>query len=153
MTKSDFTKTSTQVERDISRLIDTIERSLDSSNGESERKGQFVLSAFVSVMVVFASILGIEYFVGDTSAEVRNPPVDTQFAAASAIVNERDLRLMALYLDRVQAQSKTIREIKTRVAPSMPIDGHLDAIQNAVADMRGIAGIPSASPPGQVAAK
>ena len=64
MAKGDFTRTSFQVEQEIGHIVDSIDRSLDSSNGESERKGHFVISAFVSVLAVFASILGIGHFVG-----------------------------------------------------------------------------------------
>lgn len=139
MSKPDFNKTSAQVERDILGLIDTVERSLDSSNGESERKGQLVFSAFVSLLVVFGSILGIDYLV--KGKEVDTPKQDASAAPNSRLQSERDLKLMGMYLQRVDEQSQVIRQVKSRVAPAMPIDGQLDAISNAVTDMRGLVGI------------
>lgn len=142
MTKGDFTRTSIQVQRDITDLLDGIDRSLDSSNGESERKGHFVLSAFLSVLAVFASILGIEHFVGSTSdAEVKSDE-GTAVIKKEMSLNQRDLKLIGQHLDRMYDQSRFIRETKNKIAPAMPVDGSLDAIDNSVLDIRSLVGIP-----------
>lgn len=132
----DFTKTSSQIEREITQLIDSIDRSLDSSHGDAEKKGQLVLSAFLS-LAVFVAIFGFNYLLHVThpagNGNAADNKSDTTFDAG---VTARDLSLASTYLDRIDAQSKSIRDIKNRVAPSMPIDSQIDAIQNSAQDTR-----------------
>lgn len=142
MAKSDFTKTGVQVEREILDLIDSVDRSLDSSSGESERKGQLVLTAFLSV-VVFLSVLAFEHLVGvkqrSTESTVANLP------PAGKVLNVRDLSLTASYLARIENNAAAVLETKNRVAPSMLVDGQIGAIKDSVSDVRHILGIQNSS--------
>lgn len=139
MAKSDFTRTSIQVEQDIANLVDSIDRSLDSSNGDTERKGHFVLSAFVSVLAVFGSILGIDYFVGKTKVEGELSDA-SEVVANDLRLSSRDVAMIKQYSERARSQVRVIRETKNRVAPSMQIDGSLDAIENSVLDIGSLIG-------------
>lgn len=136
MAKGDFTRTSLQVEQDIGHIVDSIDRSLDSSNGESERKGHFVMSAFVSVLAVFASILGIGHFVGRAT----QTPVSADVGSDAYALTSRDIRLIEQHLERTREQSRLIRETKDRVAPAMAIDGNLNAIDNSMSDVGALIG-------------
>ncbi|MEH6419660.1 hypothetical protein [Pseudomonas sp. CGJS7] len=139
MAKPDFTKTSSQLERQVFDLIDAVDRSLDSSNGDSQRNGHYVFTALVSIVIVFASILGIDYLVGG-----KKPASAGRNAVANGSRHDmRDLELMGQHLTRIERQSSSIREIKSRVAPSMPIDSQLDVIANSVDDLRRLEGVPA----------
>ena len=138
MAKSDFTKTGVQVEREILDLIDSVDRSLDSSSGESERKGQLVLTAFLSV-VVFLSVLAFEHLVGVKKKHVDSVISDSQ--SAGKVLNVSDLSLTASYLARIETNAAAVLETKNRVAPSMLVDGQIGAIKDSVSDVRHILGI------------
>lgn len=135
MARTDFTRTSVQVEQSIADLVDSIDRSLDSSSGDAERKGHFVISAFLSVLAVFASILGIERLVGK--------PVHSEATPADAIASvgdghgasSREIVMVRQYVERARSQVQLVRETKGRIAPSMQIDGNLDVIDNALVDI------------------
>lgn len=144
MSKPDFTRTSSQVERDILNLVDNIDRSLDSSNGESERKGHFLLSAFVSALAVFGSILGIQHFVAGTDARYETAAVAPD---PNVELSKRDLMLVAQHLQRTRDQVRFIRDTKDRVAPSMLIDGNLNSIENSMADLGGLMGTNQSAEP------
>ncbi|WP_147300587.1 hypothetical protein [Lysobacter silvisoli] len=138
MAKSDFTKTGIQVEREILDLIDSVDRSLDSSSGESERKGQLVLTAFLSV-VVFLSVLAFEHLVGAKKKHVDTVIADSQ--PVGKVLNVSDLSLTASYLARIETNAAAVLETKNRVAPSMLVDGQIGAIKDSVSDVRHILGI------------
>jgi hypothetical protein len=141
MMGADFTRTSTQVEREIIQLIDSVDRSLDSSSGESERKGQIVLTGFLSICV-FAAIWGFQIFVASSSGNVQIPTTAEPDASVERLaLNPRALKLVDNHLNRISDQADSVRAIKDRVAPSMPIDGSLDAIKNSANDAREILGI------------
>lgn len=131
MTKPDFTKTSSQLEREVFNLIEAVDRSLDNTHGDNERKGHYVLTALGSVIVVFASIFGIDHLVGKKTADAA--PVAS---ATVAPLDARDRALTEEYLSRIETQAAAIRDIRARVAPSMPIDGPLSVIDNALNDLR-----------------
>lgn len=147
MFKPDFTKTSIQVEREIIGILEEVNRSLDSSNGESERKGHYMLTALISVVCVFASILVIEHLVGPDRRAAAQQGTGTLASRHEA----RDLELMKVHLARIERQSLSIRDIKSRVAPSMPIDSQLDVILNSINDLRGLEGLAEPRPAGEVA--
>jgi hypothetical protein len=138
MGKSDFTKTGVQVEREILDLIDSVDRSLDSSTGESERKGQLVLTAFLSV-AVFLSVLAFEHLVGAKQKSAEKTVAT--MSESGKVLSSRDTNLTASYLDRIEINTQAVLETKNRVAPSMPVDGQLGAIKNSVSDVRNILGI------------
>lgn len=134
MANTDFTKTSDQVEREISKLIDSIDRSLDSSSGESERKGQLVLSGFMS-LIVFVGIFVFQHVVG--KGEVARPS-SPSLAVGNVNLPPRDKALVAGYLSRIGANVDTVAKVKTQVIPALPIDGNLAAVRDAVTDIRGV---------------
>jgi len=136
----DFTKTSSQIEREIEKLIDSIDRSLDSSHGDAEKKGQLVMSAFLS-LAVFVAIFGFNYLLHGAHAAENATTSSGVEPQTGNTVSPRDLSLASAYLDRIDTQSKAIRDIKNRVAPSMPIDSQVDAIQNSVQDTRRVLGL------------
>ena len=98
-----------------------------------------MVSAFLSVLAVFGSILGIEYFVGRAPDSVNSAATSTK--PTSVELTDRDLAMIQQHLQRARAQSRIIREAKNRIAPSMQIDGSLDAIDNSMADIGGLIGV------------
>ena len=139
MAKTDFTRTSAQVERDISLQLEQIDRSLDSSTNETERKGQLIVGGIVSV-VVFAAILGFDYFV-PTPKEVTEVEPSVLSADPTIAISSRDLGLIQLQLDRIDRQTSEIRSTKTRVAPAMAIDSNLTTIESSTKDIRAYLGV------------
>lgn len=131
MSKTDFTRTSAQIERHVLDLIDSIDRSLESSTGDSERKGQLVLGAVLSV-VVFFTILCFDFF---TSSDPKNADKAAPSPANQLVLHERDLDGIRVNLERISSHTKAIADTKTRIAPSMTIDGNIDSINNSVADI------------------
>lgn len=140
MAKSDFTKTSLQVDREIRDLVDSVDRSLDSSNGDSQRKGQLVLTAFSSLFV-FVSILGFEQFVAPRSAEPQPTAASSNDTSATHELAERDKSLLSTYLSRIDTHAERIRSTKERVVPALPIDSQIDGIKSATSDSRRILGM------------
>lgn len=143
--RADFTKTSAQVEREIIQLIDSVDRSLDSSSGESERKGQIVLTGFLSICV-FAAIWGFQMFVANSHGNIPakdSGVLDGPNSQAGPTLDAAGLRLLGIHLRRISEQADSVRVVKDRVAPSMPIDGSLDSIKNSSNDAREILGIPA----------
>src|SRR5690606_1317981 len=99
--------------------IDEVDRSLDASNGDSDRKGQLALNALASLVVVFASILGLEHFVGkaNVAAEASVPS-----EVHGINISNRELEALGVYLDRIESDVNRLNEVKEKVAPSMAID-------------------------------
>lgn len=134
MANVDFTKTADQVEREISTLIDSIDRSLDSSSGESERKGQLVLSGFMS-LIVFVGIFVFQHIVG-SKHDARESP--TQATSERVGLSARDRSHIGSYLSRIGTNVEAVAKLKAQVVPSLPIDGNLAAVRDASDDIRNV---------------
>lgn len=133
MSSAHFMKTSRQVEREISDLIDAVDRDLDSSNGEADRKGHFVVSALFSLLLFFG-IFGFEHLVGG-NAEASQPLPNQKMSPA--VVLTKDLSAsVGVRLDRIDLQTASIDALRKRVAPSMPIDAQIQVIENSTEDLR-----------------
>ena len=143
MANSNFMKTSRQVEREISDLIDLVDRSLDSSNGEADRKGQFVVSALLSLLL-FLGIFGFEQLVGKT-VRAGQVPVIPESSAATVLTKDVAAN-MATRLDRIDAQVSSIDSLRKKVAPSMPIDAQIQVISNSTEDLRSILKLAGSQP-------
>ncbi len=148
MSRTDFTKTSAQVERELLEKIDNIDRSLDSSSGENDRKNQLALGVLASFLV-FASVFAFDFFVRSGDKGNALQPAPAQPIAVHA-VSERDVELVKEYLARIDRQTETIRESRNRVAPAMPIDAQLLSIRDAADDLRRLIGIAKTAPIGAV---
>lgn len=143
MISSDFTKTSRQIEREISDLIDSVDRDLDSSNGEADRKGHFVISALLSLLLFFG-IFGFEHLVGQSA---KADPLASIPSPAKVGLSDEALETIRVRLDRIDAQSAAIDAARIRVAPSMQIDAQIQIIGNATEDLRSILKIAKTSSP------
>lgn len=131
MTKTDFKKTSRQAEREILELVDRIDRALESSSGEAEKKGHFLFTA-VSSFLVFAAIAVFQFFLTDAKKELEQ----VAESKTPSFAPQRLLEDIEINAARIAAQTAEIRETKARVAPSMQIDSNLAAIDYAVQDIR-----------------
>jgi hypothetical protein len=147
MPKHDFKKTSLQIERDIFQLIDSVDRALDSSSGESDRKGQIVIGAFMSLFV-FAAILCFEHFVGGDSRQVS--PLATggvTGATQTVVIDQRSVRFVNSQLQGIEQQVADITAVRARVAPSMPIDSQLALITKSTKDISHVLALGDAQGP------
>lgn len=130
MKKPDFKKTSKHVEREIFELVDRVDRALESSSGEAEKKGHFLFTA-VSSLLVFAVVAALQFFLITPQKKPTQTPNNI-----SQPVFQRDLESVEVNASRISAQTKIIRETKDRIAPSMQIDSNLAAIDYAVQDIQ-----------------
>jgi hypothetical protein len=129
MTKTDFTKTSEQVERDTLTLIDKVERSLETSTSESERKGQLVFGAILSV-IVFTSILAFEYLVGSKKA-----PIQSMAPNKNELLSSKEIQVIRIKIDRIERELSSLESTKNRVAPAMPVDSNIQNIRDSLEDI------------------
>ena len=132
MIRGDFTKTSNQVNEEIGSLIADIQRSLDVSQGETDRKGQAVFSVVLSI-VLFLCILGFSSFLKtqqpNEGKAVLNSSIETT-------LSRHDKAQLESYVARIDQQLDSIQMIKSRVAPSMLIDPQINAIRDIANDVR-----------------
>lgn len=133
MAKTDFTRTSEQVERDTLGLIEKVERSLETSTSESERKGQLIFGAILSV-IVFFSILAFEYFVG-TKASAEKSEIPKNIPER---ISHKEMKLIESNIARIENELALIESTKARVAPAMPIDSNTRNIRNSIQDIKSI---------------
>ncbi|HJR73054.1 MAG TPA: hypothetical protein VJ806_05380 [Luteimonas sp.] len=145
MAKSEFKKTSKQIEREIAQLIDSVDRSLDSSSSDSDRKGQIVISAFAS-LAVFAAILGFEHFVGRDSENGLSTAAMQMPPEKGIVIDSESAAFVEDKLKRIEEQAATIARVRARVAPSMPIDSQIDLIGSSANDVRSILRLPEKKP-------
>jgi hypothetical protein len=128
---SDFNKTSSQLDREITGVLEHLHRSLDSSQGDVETKGRAIVSILLASLV-FLTILGFQYLFSPTGRVERT--AKEQDLLDIHILATREKQLLVTHLDRVRAEAQRIREIRNRVAPNMLIDAQLSTIENAAID-------------------
>lgn len=132
MNKADFKKTSHQVEREISELVDQVDRALESSSGEAEKKGHFLFTGIASLLV-FAAIVALQTFFPKNH---QSQPQQSQTTSAENIIDGKDIADIEVYANRIATEVTNIKEIRARIAPSMPIDSNLSVIENSAQDIK-----------------
>lgn len=129
----DFTKTSAQVGREIEQEIETLQRQLMVSRGHGEKGASAVLNV-VLVGVVLAGQFAISLLF-----EKHEPAKDK--VAITSHLTDRDRTLVEDQLTGIERQVDKIRATKTTVAPSMAIEGNMEAITTASKHLRRVLGI------------
>jgi|688.fasta_scaffold327312_1 hypothetical protein len=132
MSKTDFNRTSEQVERDTLSLIDRVERSLETSTSESERKGQLIFGAILSV-IVFFSILAFEHFVGSKQNHSQPDAANPQEK-----ISVREIELIQLRMQRIERELHSLESTVERFAPSAPTDSNIQNIRDSIEDIQSL---------------
>jgi len=143
MDKTDFTKTSEQVEKEAFGIIESVEKSLESSTNESERKGQLVFGATLSI-IVFLGILGFDIL---STHEKKDAAKDSPQKEMQNIATTKEMSLIGENLSRIDENTKAVAAIQEKIAPSMPISGNLQSIRNSTEDIRRVLSIKSTLSP------
>lgn len=125
----DFEKTPEQVRRELESGLEEMARHLAASQGHSKRGSSSLLHAVWAAALVFAGHTAYAFLLEGNGAEQDTHP-------RTHALSERDIRVIQNHLERLSASAASIAEVRSRIAPSMPIDAQLSSIQSSATDLR-----------------
>lgn len=132
MQSVDFTKTPTQVRRDIEDGLEELTRYLDASKGHKE-KGTGALFHVVTILLV---LLGNSIFAFWAEPSGVGPKSNRQ--NVQSVLSNRDSAAVSDLISRIDTNAASIDQVRNRVAPSMQIDGQLAHLRSATESLRSL---------------
>ena len=140
--KVDFGRTSSQIKDEINESVENLHRQLALSRGHTEKGTNTALNIMLVLFVLLGQIVFGLFFEGTAK---HSAPTQDSAKSATSLLADRDQRTIGSILARVEQSAEAIASVKSRVAPNMPIDAQVVAIQSSVADLRNVLGIANPS--------
>lgn len=137
-TSPNFNKTSEQLRREINQAIENAHRNLVSSQTDVDGRSRAVWSVVLALIVFFTMLIFRQFF------EQRGVPAQPAKESMAKVQPGRDAKevtMLTTHIERIEDQMDQISSIKSRVAPSMPIDVYLESAKASANDLRLILGL------------
>lgn len=139
MTSANFNKTPAQLKAEIEQGLETLHRKLVTSQGLAREGNSSVLRVFFVLVLLGVNVLFSVWFEGRPEPS-RGESSSRSTQGSIQEMSDKDRALIAGQLSQISSSIEAIESVKTRVAPSMPIDAHLSQVRGSVAVITQITG-------------